>query len=552
MKNIQLWAVAQLLLGGAAFELDKRADCPTMATTTVYKPITFYVTVPVPKSAAGEPNPSHEYTEKYSQASSSTKCGGSKTATTQVSSSSPDTTAAAPVAPSNTQATSFNPTIANPTGEVATSVAVTSQAATSAVTSQAATSAVTSDAPFPSGGGTIVKPPGPFSGYKNAVYFTNWGIYGSNYQPQELPVSELTHVLYAFADIGSDGTVHTSDSYADIEKHYATDSWQDTGHNAYGVIKQLFLHKKNNRNLKMLLSIGGWTYSPKFVPIAATEQGRATFASSAVRLMVDYGFDGIDLDWEYPTNAEEAQNFVLLLQACRKALDDYSYQHQLDYKFLITVASPAGPTNYNRMDLIGMDKYVDAWHLMAYDYAGSWDPTTGHQSNLFKNTAVPDSTKFSTEDAVQYYESKGISSQKIILGLPLYGRSFEATTGLGTTYSGVGSGGPQPGVWLYKSLPRPGAVENWDDVAKASWSYDASRQELVSYDTVRSARIKADYVLSRRLGGAFFWEASGDRAGEESLINSVSKSLRWLDQTPNNLRYPTSQYDNIRQGMPGH
>lgn len=188
---------------------------------------------------------------------------------------------------------------------------------------------------------------------------------------------------------------------------------------------------------------------------------------------------------------------------------------------------------------------------MAYDYAGSWDPTTGHQSNLFKNTALPAATKFDTDDAVQYYESQGIASTKIIVGLPLYGRSFEATTGLGAQYGGVGTGGPQPGVWLYKSLPRPGAVEQWDDVAKASWSYDAGARELVSYDTTRSVRAKTDYVLGRRLGGTFFWEASGDRAGAESLVSSASKSLRWLDGTPNNLRYPTSQYDNIRAGLPG-
>jgi chitinase len=186
---------------------------------------------------------------------------------------------------------------------------------------------------------------------------------------------------------------------------------------------------------------------------------------------------------------------------------------------------------------------------MAYDYAGSWDTTSGHQANLFKDTGNPTATKFNTEDAVRYYESQGISPAKIILGMPLYGRSFELTPGLGQSYNGVGSGGPQPGVWLYKSLPRPGAVEDWDDAAQASYSYDSSSQELISYDNVRSAGVKTDYVLSRKLGGAFFWEASGDRTGDQSLIGTASRNLKWLDGTPNNLRYPTSQYDNIRKGM---
>ncbi|TPX16745.1 uncharacterized protein E0L32_003686 [Thyridium curvatum] len=426
----------------------------------------------------------------------------------------------------------------------------------SAVDSGSFNSSATSTAAAPSSSGSQTSSP-DVSGnvdhsrsYESSLYFTNWGIYGANFQPQQIPASKVTRILYAFADIASDGEVKSSDTYADLEKHYPTDSWNDQGKNAYGCIKQIFLLKKQNRNMKVLLSIGGWTYSPKFPPVAASEAGRTKFAQSAVKLVADWGFDGIDIDWEYPANANEAQDFIKLLQACRQELDNYAQKNAPGYHFLITVASPAGPTNYNNMDMKGMDPYVDAWNLMAYDYAGSWDSTSGHQANIYMNSENAAATKFSTEKAIQDYLAKGISGKKIMMGLPLYGRSFESTNGIGQAYNGVGSGSIQSGVWLYKDLPRSGAQEVYDNVAKASYSYDQGSKELISYDNVKSAVEKASYLSGKGLGGAVFWEASGDRSDDQSLVGTVAKQFGKLGSQQNLLSYPASQYDNIRAGMP--
>lgn len=393
-------------------------------------------------------------------------------------------------------------------------------------------------------------PPGPFRGFKNGAYFTNWGV-NSGFHPQELPVSELTHIYYAFADIEADGTVKSSDPVVDLQKRYPDDSLSNRTANAYGAVKQLYIHKKWNRTLKVLLSIGGWNFSPKFVTAAATDAARYKFATSAVKLVTDWGFDGIDIDWEYPANDVEKDNFVKLVQACRQAFDRYALLHGVQYRFTISVASPASPQNYEKLDLFAMNKYVDSWHLMAYDYSGSWDTVSGHQANVFSYESSAESKRLSTDAAVQHYESQGVHPQKILLGLPLYGRAFEGTSGLGQNYTSVGQGGPQPGVYYFKDLPKPGAKVVYDDVAKATYSYDAAAKELVSYDDVRSTTYKAQYLKWRRLGGAFFWEASGDKGGARGLVNTMSKHLDWLDETPNNLHYPTSQYRNIRWGMPG-
>lgn len=215
----------------------------------------------------------------------------------------------------------------------------------------------------------------------------------------------------------------------------------------------------------------------------------------------------------------------------------------------MTVASPAGAQNYNTMLLEAMDPLLDAWHLMAYDYAGAWDSTTGHQANIYPDPSNAAATKFNTETAVNAYLQRGIDPGKLVMGVPLYGRSFMNTQGMGLPYSGIGAGSIEDGIWLYKDLPRPGAQEVWDNVVEASYSYDPASQELITYDTVTSTTRKAEWLIDRGLGGAVFWEASGDRKGAGSLITTLANTMISLDGSQNLLSYPISVYDNIRNGM---
>ncbi|KAI4870977.1 glycoside hydrolase family 18 protein [Hypoxylon rubiginosum] len=390
------------------------------------------------------------------------------------------------------------------------------------------------------------------SGFQNTVYFTNWGIYGRNYQPAQLPASQISLVLYSFLNVRADGTVYASDSYADLEKHYDGDSWNDVGTNAYGCVKQLYKLKQANRHLKTSLSIGGWTYSTNFAAAASTDATRSTFAKSAVTLMKDWGFDGLDIDWEYPADDTQASNMVLLLKAIRAELDSYSAQYAGGYHFLLTAAVPAGPTNYQKLHLSEMASLLDNFNLMAYDYAGSWDATSGHQANLYPNSQNPVSTPFSTEAAISAYIAGGVPASKIVMGIPLYGRSFEATNGIGQAYSGIGQGSWEQGVWDYKVLPKAGATETYDDAAGASYSYDAAAKELISYDNVDMVKRKIAYLQGKGLGGSMFWEASGDRTDAGSLIATsfnAQGGAGSLDATQNLVSYPNSAYANIKNNL---
>ncbi|KAI0454606.1 glycoside hydrolase superfamily [Xylaria acuta] len=388
--------------------------------------------------------------------------------------------------------------------------------------------------------------------YRSVAYFVNWAIYGRKHRPQDLPVEKLTHVLYAFANVRPEsGEVYLTDPWADTDIHWEGDSWNDVGTNLYGCMKQLNLLKRRNRNLKVLLSVGGWTYSANFKQPASTPEGRAAFANSCVGLVRDLGFDGIDVDWEYPQSAEEAGHYVALLQAVRAALDAYGADKNA--RFELTVACPAGAQNYDKLDIPGMDASLDFWNLMAYDYAGSWDATAGHQANLRRSAANPGATPFDTEAAVAAYAGRGVAPAKIVLGMPLYGRAFRDTEGPGAPYNGVGEGTWENGVHDYKKLPLDGAEERVDEEAGATYCYHPGTRTMVSYDTVPMARRKAEYIVEKELGGAMWWESSADKEGEGSLIANVVDVLGGpggLDKTENCIEYPDSKYENLRAGFP--
>ncbi|KAI1918123.1 Chitinase 4 [Ophidiomyces ophidiicola] len=394
-------------------------------------------------------------------------------------------------------------------------------------------------------------PPINPGGLRTVGYFTNWGIYGRNYQPQDIPASHITHILYSFANLRADsGEVFLTDTYSDLEKHYPSDSWNDTGNNAYGCIKQLFLLKKQYRHLKVLLSIGGWTYSANFTA-AATPEGRQTFARSAVKLLADCGFDGIDIDWEYPKNDTEAQHYVSLLQETRAALDEYASQHAPGKHFALTIAAPCGSVQYSVLRMAEMDPYLDFWNLMCYDFAGSWDSVAGHMANVFPSQEAPKSTPFSADAAISAYISAGVHPSKVVCGLPLYGRAFENTDGPGAPYQGVGEGSWENGVWDYKALPQADSEEHNDAQLMASWSYAPGARKMISYDTPDIAKKKAEYIRNRGLGGAMWWELSGDHplGSDRSLINITVSHMggtEALDGSENVLEYPVSVYDNLR------
>ncbi|KAG8769816.1 hypothetical protein FRC12_004718, partial [Ceratobasidium sp. 428] len=326
------------------------------------------------------------------------------------------------------------------------------------------------------------------------------------------------------------------------------DDTEAAGNNLYGNLKQLYLLKQQKRSLKIILSFGGWTYSQDgHFAFVTNATSRATFVKTAVQLLEDNGFDGLDIDWEYPATEAETTSMVDLLAEMRTALDAHAKTKGDKTPYEISVAVPAGSQNYLPLKVKQMDKYVSHWNLMAYDYAGSWSKVSDYLANVYGGAY----SGASTSAATTWYLQNGASPKKFVIGMPLYGVGFENTTGIFQPYNGVGPGTWEEGIYDYKALPFDGAKVVNDFKNISSYSYDRVKRELISYDTPVIVAAKAAWINLHGLAGGMFWDLSGDKNGTESLVWTTAKVMQKLDDTPNHLNYPGSQFDNMRAGMKG-
>ncbi|KAG8733247.1 hypothetical protein FRC11_007671, partial [Ceratobasidium sp. 423] len=383
------------------------------------------------------------------------------------------------------------------------------------------------------------------AGKVNFAYFTNWGIYGRGYTPLNIDTAPLTHIYYAFADTDpATGKAFLSDLWADQQITYPGDDTSAPGHNLYGNLKQLYLLKQKKRSLKTMLSFGGWTYSQNgHFNFATNPASRAIFVKTAIQLLEDNGFDGIDIDWEYPTPGAQAEGFVSLLKETRAGLDALAKSKGDTVPYQLSAAVPAGPQNQN-LKIKEMDQYLTYWSLMAYDYAGSWSKVSDYQANVYGGASG-----VSTSASTEWYLKNGADKDKFVIGMPIYGRGFEKTNGIFQPFNGVGSGTWESGFYDYNALPFPGAVVHEDLKNISSYSYDPAKKELISYDTPKIIEAKCDWLSRQGLAGAMFWELSADKNGTDSLVWTAAKNMGKLDNTQNHLNYPGSQFDNVKAGM---
>ncbi|WP_330997219.1 glycosyl hydrolase family 18 protein [Burkholderia stagnalis] len=419
------------------------------------------------------------------------------------------------------------------------------------------------------------KPYANTSGSVVGTYFATWSIYDRKFNVDNVPVENLTHMLYGFipicggADVNAslakdlpgsfntllqsckglpDYSVAIHDTYGEMAKALPG---QTANSKLKGVLGQMMAAKKRNPNLKILPSIGGWTLSDPFFQMH-DQAKRKVFVDSTEQLLRTWKFfDGVDIDWEFPGGkgvnpslgdpAKDGQLYVTLMKELRQMLDKLSQETGRTYE--LTSAIGAGKDKIDVVNYKEATKYMDYIFDMTYDYYGAFSLTElGHQTALHAPNWKPD-TAYTTDNSIRALLAQGVDPKKLVVGAAAYARGWNGVHGYadGNPFTGTATGPHkgqwEPGILDYKKLkaemigPNNAGINgyeyHYDQTAEAPYVFNKSTGELLTFDDERSVLAKGDYVRANQLGGLFSWEIDADNG---DILNAMHKGLGHGDE----------------------
>uniref|UniRef100_A0A182S9A2 chitinase n=1 Tax=Anopheles maculatus TaxID=74869 RepID=A0A182S9A2_9DIPT len=399
----------------------------------------------------------------------------------------------------------------------------------------------------------------PLSGYyKMVCYFTNWAWYRKGYgkyTPNHIRTDLCTHIVYGFAVLDySSLTIKTHDSWADIDNKFYT---------------RVVAAKE--KGVKVTLAIGGWNDSAgdKYSRLVRSASARSKFVEHIIGFLEKYGFDGLDLDWEYPVCwqvdckkgfADEKEGFTELVRELSEAFKPRGW-------LLSAAVSPSKTVIDAGYDVAALAKYFDWIAVMTYDFHGQWDKQTGHVAPLYYHPE-DEIDFFNANYSINYWIEKGAPSRKIVMGMPLYGQSFQLAD---TKKNGLNAKAPGPGQAgeFTRAAGFLAYYEICDRIQNKGWTvvqdelgrmgpYAYKGNQWVSFDDKESLLKKVQFIRAMDLGGGMIWALDlddfKDRCGHGShpLLTAIREGLReapnGADVLPSVIPEPTVN-ENIGLGV---
>ena len=335
-------------------------------------------------------------------------------------------------------------------------------------------------------------------------YYPSW--LRSSLPAENIFYENLSYINHAFVWPEADGSISTYEDFYYPE----------------------LIERTHAAGKKILLALGGWGQSDGFSPMVASATARSNFINNLVDFCQLHGYDGVDIDWEHPSNSLDRANLTVLIYELRNAFDE------VDKSLLLTMAVTASSWIGQWCDYTTMKNYVGWFGCMTYDFHGGWSDHAGHNAPLY----APENDQCgSVHQGVQYLNvTRGIPKEKILIGLPFYGREF-----ISSSLYGPSSGG---GEYLYNEiLPKidEGWTYNWDNISKVPYLTNQENTRIISFDDTVSIRIKCEYVKEQAVAGVMIWALGQDVIGNrQPLLETIGRVLNLSSNDGSEHEIPVS------------
>ncbi len=317
--------------------------------------------------------------------------------------------------------------------------------------------------------------------------------YGSVYPPESIPLDYVQQVGHVFILPGADGALVVPGGF---------------------VMPQL-IERVHAANKKILVGVGGEGSHDEFASMVADPTDRATFVQNLTDFVVGQGYDGVEIDWEFPHTDTDRENLNALMTELRASLDTTGQDLQLN------ICVSAGASFGRWIDVETITPLVDYYLVMTYSFHGGWSTQSGHNAPLYSPPPEVNDPG-SVDEGIRYWaETRGVPQSQIVLGLAFYGISFDSED-LYQPFTSFG----QAHYSDIQPLIGNGYTRHWDNTCQVPYLTQDDGPVLWSYDDPQSIGLKCDYVIENDLAGVVIWEVTGDLIdGQHELLKVVADKL---------------------------
>jgi chitinase len=308
-------------------------------------------------------------------------------------------------------------------------------------------------------------------------------------QPRGVNFTLYTHLCHAFVVADENGNIRASRNVPDRR---LTSEAHDAG-------------------VSVLIALGGWGWDEQFAAIVGKPDAEERYVTAVMRMVDEDGYDGIDVDWEYPDTEEEVAGFERLAQRFRTLLDELAQSK--GRKMYLTMAASASPSKLKWLRTDFVVANFDWLHIMTYDFAGDWTPYAGHHSPLFASSKQPARSRASTQLTMEYLlQERKVPANRLVVGIPLYGRGFVASAPYAEKQERGDIRLPRGNYSnLHRLLNQGNWTRQWDDETKNPWLSSPDGKIVIGYDDAESVAIKTQWAMEQGFRGVFFWQVAADR-----------------------------------------